>query len=184
MRYQLYLKDMQLYTLNHAHCQGWGQSCFKWGCRTHNAPAEVHHFGPWSAAAAHGLPWGDDEDVKAAGPDTAGKPQTEQRQLCKVRWYTACMSAALSIVSPQSDLDSVRDSQVRCATCPLYPVLSRQSSTLCRSRSGTSCLLVWWSFLFFYSAQTFQKNSQAMRYQSYISRLFVDFYIRFTRNSC
>lgn len=149
---------MQLYTLNHAHCQGWGQSCFKWGCGTHNAPAEVHHFGPWSATATHGFPWGDDEDVKAAGLDTAGKPQTEQRQLCRVRRYTACMSAAPSIVSPQSDLDSVRDSLVRCAACPLYPGPSRQSSTLCWSSLGTSCPIVWWSFLFFTWPKLFQRT--------------------------
>lgn len=95
---------MQLYTLNHAHCQGWGQSCFKWGCRTHNAPAEVHHFGPWSATAAHGLPWGDHEDVKDAGPDTVGKPQTEQRQLSKVRQPAWVL---LSTLSPHSQTSTV-----------------------------------------------------------------------------
>lgn len=109
------------------------------------------------------LPMRRRQGCKPAEPDTTGEPQTEERKPCKVRHCTACMSAALSIVAPHSDLDGVQDSQVSCAACPLYTGLSWLAP-----RSGTSSWTAQWGFLFRLSPNFSKKNIQTMNYHSFI----------------
>lgn len=152
-------------------CWKWqrGQSCSRSGSRP---TLHQWRFTTPDSGRHTQLPRSRQQGCQPADPDTAGEPQTEQGRQPEV----SCCTASWMQRPPHSDLDSVRDSQVNCAACPLssihWSVLA--CSTLCQSRSRIFFFLVshnfsllracstlflqsiwtaWWGFLFLFQAE-------------------------------